>query len=202
MGRIIPITLFFIIMIMQITNAYIIEYRQLGEYWKQPIAVSLEIKCEESTIIVKSYEKNLVPASNANVFLGYYGQTFMTFYNGKSDENGTNIIKLPGNLSYMTSLFLLRVEKNGYQTMEVNFDAGECYGKPAPKIIEVDNTISANNQTQNKNNTNQSNMTNTSKKDNDVSKFPDMLNQEQANCPISLGLIILLSIMSFIAVKK
>lgn len=86
------------------------------------IDVNLSIDCTN---------KNLELFSNvddAQVTMFYTDYGYSPLPNRvKTNEEGYAIMEVPGSLNYLTGLFILRIDKQGFKSREIEFTYGKCF---------------------------------------------------------------------------
>ncbi len=119
------------------TELAIFEQRDLGvEYHDEFDALYITMDCEEElmTIYVKSDGE---PVTGAMVRLIYIDYSVPLLAAGPTDVDGKFTYKLIGERDFMTGLFLVVVEKEGYKNKEAHFDIARCIGAEEGEEEEI-----------------------------------------------------------------
>jgi hypothetical protein len=89
--------------------------------------VDLTIDCETKDLIV-DVSDNQGGISGAGTVMFYTDYGYQPLPNpGTTDSSGEVIMAVPGTLDFLTGLFILRVDKQGYQSTEIEFAYSKCF---------------------------------------------------------------------------
>jgi hypothetical protein len=94
--------------------------------------VGITIDCGNKDLMVDvSSEKE--PIGGASTVLFYTDYGYQPLPNpGKTGSDGTVTMTVPGTINLLTGLFILRVDKSGYQSREIEFAYEKCFDEPPP----------------------------------------------------------------------
>jgi len=92
------------------------------------------------------------PLQGAVAYLFYTDYSYQALPNpGTTDAQGNTAIPVPGTIRFLNALFILRVDKQGYQSREIEFTYKKCFDAPPkpPEPPPVQNGTNTTNQTAN-----------------------------------------------------
>jgi hypothetical protein len=96
--------------------------------------VRMMINCETKDLIVTVSSDGWEPVEGASTVLFYTDYGYQALPNpGTTDSNGSVTMPVTGNLDFLTGLFILRVDKSGYQSREIEFAYEKCFEDPPPE---------------------------------------------------------------------
>lgn len=104
----------------------VFEQRDMGvEYDEVFDDVYVTMDCEENviTVYIKQDDK---PVTGAVVRILYVDYSVPLLASGPTDIEGKLTYKLVGERNFMTGIFLVIVEKEGYRNKEAHFDIAQC----------------------------------------------------------------------------
>ena len=114
-------------------QADFIGVQETGNENLESLDVGVFIDCEEKDLRVAVLgEDSEGPISGASAYLFYTDYEYQLLATGTSDADGNAAITVPGSIDYLTALFILRVDKSGYRTKEVEFAYEKCFQDPPP----------------------------------------------------------------------
>lgn len=96
--------------------------------------VRMTIDCDSKniTVDVRSNETDL-PVEGASTYLFYTDYEYQPLPNpGKTNAQGVAVNTVPGTLKFLTALFIMRVDKTGFQSREIEFTYEKCFQAPPP----------------------------------------------------------------------
>ena len=95
------------------------------------INAGITIDCATNALSVSANANDTGSAlANANVYLFYTNYGYQVIATGKTGTDGVSAINVAGTRNYLTSLFVLRVEAQGYQSEEIEFTYKKCFDAP------------------------------------------------------------------------
>jgi hypothetical protein len=97
--------------------------------------IGIKIDCDSKALIVEAKSNQTgEPVSAAQTYLFYTDYTYQLVGTGSTNGSGISRINVVGNQDYLTALFILRVDKSGYQSRETEFTYKYCFQNPPPDI--------------------------------------------------------------------
>lgn len=125
--------------------------------------VGITIDCSSNmlTVTVDANDTGQ-PVQGANTYLFYTNYGYQAIGSGESDNMGIAAIPVTGKLDFLTSLFVLRVDKEGYRSRETEFTYNNCFnGQPTGSVPQNSSPAQTVNQSSNQpvNQTAQTNVT-------------------------------------------
>ena len=112
-----------------------IETKYTGNKSLPAVAVGITLDCDSktATVAVRSNDTDL-PVSGAKTYMFYTDYGYNALPNpGTTDSQGMVVMPVPGNIHYLTALFILRTDAQGYQTEEVEYTYQKCFAQPPPQ---------------------------------------------------------------------
>lgn len=112
--------------------------------------VTITIDCDTKDVLVKAESGDTEePVEGAMAYLFYTDYTYQALPNpGKTDAQGNARIPVPGTLRFLSALFILRVDKQGFQSREIEFAYKKCFEEPPkPPPPPANQSQNASNQT-------------------------------------------------------
>ncbi|MFH1520223.1 MAG: hypothetical protein ABID61_01115 [Candidatus Micrarchaeota archaeon] len=97
------------------------------------VKVDLTVDCETKQLIVKVDSINDQPISGASTYVFYTNYGYQLIGTGTTNSNGISIMDIVGNMNYLTSLFIFRVDAPGHKSQEIEFTYGKCFDAPPPE---------------------------------------------------------------------
>lgn len=95
------------------------------------IDIGISIDCATNGLSVSANANDSGEAlDNANTYLFYTDYGYQALASGKTDANGISAITVNGKPNFLTGLFILRVDKQGYQSREIEFAYKKCFQAP------------------------------------------------------------------------
>ena len=126
------------------------------------VGITVDCDTKLASITVASNDTG-EPLQGAKTYLFYTDYTYQALPNpGTTDAEGNSAIPVPGTIRFLNAMFILRVDKQGYQSREIEFTYKKCFEAPPPKPPEpppVQNGTNTTNQTVPQNVTPPGNMT-------------------------------------------
>lgn len=108
------------------TDLRIFEQRSLGvEYYEEFDDVRITMDCDENIITIYILSEGK-PVTGAVARLIYVDYSVPLLAAGPTDVGGRFTYKLVGERDFMTGLFLVVIEKEGYKNKEAHFDIHRC----------------------------------------------------------------------------
>lgn len=102
--------------------------------------VGITIDCDSKDLTVDvSDDGDAVEGASAVLFYTDYGYQPLPD-TGKTGSDGTDTMSVPGTINFLTGLFILRVDKSGYQSREIEFAYEKCFEEPPPEPPEQNDT--------------------------------------------------------------
>lgn len=123
----------------------IYEQKNMGDPSLPEFLYSMSADCTASTVTISVMDDNFSAVSEADVYLEYTQFSSQVISSTKTDAEGVAISRLPGSVKLMQGLFIMVIEKYGYQNKEIHFDLSPCngtaanYSKPAPPTKNLTN---------------------------------------------------------------
>ncbi|HSB46425.1 MAG TPA: carboxypeptidase-like regulatory domain-containing protein [Candidatus Bilamarchaeum sp.] len=99
--------------------------------------VRITIDCLSKALIVEP-KSNATgdPIAGAQTYLFYTDYEYQLVGSGSTNGSGVSRMNVVGNQDYLTALFILRVDKPGFQSRETEFTYKYCFQSPPPDIGE------------------------------------------------------------------
>ena len=107
------------------------EYKDLGNLSLPAMNATIMMDCDGKAIISR-VTYNGDPVSGAFTMLKYVQYDNPLISSGTTDSSGYVTHKLTGNISFMTGIFVLVMEKSGFRNREAHFLIDECFAPPPP----------------------------------------------------------------------
>jgi len=107
------------------------EYKDMGNLSLPEMNATIMMDCGGKAII-SQIVYNGAPVSGAFTMLKYVQYDNPLLSSGNTDSSGYVTHKLTGNISYMTGIFVLVMEKSGFKNREAHFLIDECFLPPPP----------------------------------------------------------------------
>lgn len=103
------------------------EQKDIGSSSLPQLIYSLSVDCNASvvTAIITDGKTNQ-PVQGVDTYLSYVDFTAQLLTHVLTDHDGYAVHKLPGQTSLMQGMFILDLQKYGYQSKEVHFDLYPC----------------------------------------------------------------------------
>jgi hypothetical protein len=95
---------------------------------------SISVDCTTATVNIMVMDDQYKPVAGAQTYLQYVDTTAQLMAQGTTDGKGAISDKLPGNISLMNDMFVLIIEKSGFQNKEVDFGIPGCYSAVTPAL--------------------------------------------------------------------
>jgi len=131
------IALFLLVMV-AIGSAFSVEpafrdTQDTGSESLEPLDVRIVVDCDNKniTVDVKGNESG-DGIQGAGVFLFYTDYEYQLIATGSTGSDGKAKINVMGNMDYLTALFIMRVEKAGYRSKEIEFTYQKCFQEQTP----------------------------------------------------------------------
>jgi hypothetical protein len=109
------------------------EYRGVQDTGSGSISmdVGIMIDCDTNSlaVTVKSNDTG-EPIPDASTYLFYTNYGYQALSSGKTNDAGVAAIPVTGKRDYLTSLFVLRVDKQGFRSREIEFTFKKCFEAP------------------------------------------------------------------------
>lgn len=127
--------MFFILALISLCFAFTVtpDYENIKDTGKEngSLDIDITIDCETTdTTLAVTDEQNGSPVYDAEAFLFYTDYGYHLVSSGKTNENGLLVMDVPGNINYLRALFILRVDKAGYNSREIEFTYEKCSYPP------------------------------------------------------------------------
>lgn len=104
------------------------------------VGITVDCDSKNVTVTVASNETG-EPLGNAMAYLFYTDYEYQALPNpGKTDAAGKAQIPVPGTIRFLNAMFILRVDRQGYQSREIEFTYKKCFEAP-PKPPEPDTPV-------------------------------------------------------------
>ena len=101
------------------------------------MTVGISIDCDTKALTVDATDENEQPIENARTYLFYTDYTYQALPNpGTTDANGIVVMEIPGNIRFLTAMFILRVDHTNFQSKEIEFAYQKCFEPPPPEPEE------------------------------------------------------------------
>lgn len=98
------------------------------------VGITIDCDSKDLTVDVRSQGK---PVEGAAVYLFYTDYGYQPLPNtGNTDASGIYSMEVTGSLEFLTALFILRVDKQGAQSREIEFAYEKCFQEPPPEEPE------------------------------------------------------------------
>jgi hypothetical protein len=93
--------------------------------------VGIMIDCDTNSLAVTAKSNGTgEPIPDASAYLFYTNYEYRMISSGKTNDNGLAAIAVTGKRDYLTSLFILRVDKQGFRSREIEFTYKKCFDAP------------------------------------------------------------------------
>ncbi len=93
--------------------------------------VGITIDCDTKVLTIDVMDESEQPIENANTYLFYTDYGYHALPNpGKTDADGISIMEVPGNIRFLTAMFILRVDHPNFQSREIEFVYQKCFEPP------------------------------------------------------------------------
>lgn len=134
-----------------LSNAFLVrpdyfEFQDTGNKNLPTMYVDILIDCDtkELTIEARSEETD-EPIEGATVHIFYTDYVYQALPTvGTTDENGITKMEIPGNIRFLTALFILRVDHTDYQSKEIEFAYEKCFEEPPEEEISEEDEAEEN----------------------------------------------------------
>ena len=94
------------------------------------VGITIDCDSKDLTVDVSDDEE---PVEGASMVLFYTDYGYQPLPDtGKTGSDGTDTMTVPGTINFLTGLFILRVDKSGYQSREIEFAYEKCFEEPPP----------------------------------------------------------------------
>jgi hypothetical protein len=94
------------------------------------VGISIDCESKEITVSAASHDEGS-PVEGAKAYLFYTDYTYQALPNpGTTDADGTATMSVPGTLKFLTAMFTLRVDKQGFRSREIEFSYEKCFEAP------------------------------------------------------------------------
>ncbi len=109
------------------------EYRDFGNASLPKFdGMTIVVDCNAATIRTHIASSG-VPVAGAMTYLEYADYSTPLLSSGQSDASGNILHRVPsGSIAHMNGIFVLAVEKSGYQRREAHFDIKDCFVSAPP----------------------------------------------------------------------
>ncbi|MBN1170507.1 hypothetical protein JXA56_05790 [Candidatus Micrarchaeota archaeon] len=109
--------------------------------------IEISIDCNNKDLTVTVMEGGGA-IQNAETTLFYTDYGYQPLPNrGKTDSEGKVTMNVPGTLNFLTGLFILRVDRQGYQSREIEFAYEKCFEEPPLETVVYEGTMDIGEQT-------------------------------------------------------
>jgi len=182
----------------------IYEQKNMGDQGLPEFLYSMSADCTAATVTISVMNDNFSKISGADVYLEYTQFSSQIISSTQTDADGVAVSKLPGSVKLMQGLFIMVVEKYGYQNKEIHFDLSPCNGTAANYSKPIPPAKNQTNQTIPKSNTTQTNTTqNAGNKSNSSQNITSTTESTQSSiCPSAMLVAALAFGGGLIAYKK
>jgi hypothetical protein len=105
--------------------------------------VSITIDCDSKTLTIEATDEEEQPIEDAKTYLFYTDYGYQALPNpGTTDADGISVMDVPGNIRFLTAMFILRVDHGDFQTKEIEFAYERCFEPPpAPPPEEPEGEV-------------------------------------------------------------
>jgi hypothetical protein len=104
------------------------EIKDTGNPGLPKMDVGITINCDTNGLTVAAASNETGEAAdNAMLYLFYTNYGYQVITSGKTGSDGTGSLDVHGNINYLTALFVLRVDKPGFQSREIEFTYSKCF---------------------------------------------------------------------------
>ena len=145
---------FLVILLIGLSTAFSVipDYNGIKDTGNQnfpTLNVGITIDCDSKAIAVdvRSNETG-TPVNGAKTYMFYTDYAYQALPNpGTTDETGHVEMSVPGNIRYLTALFILRTDATGYKSREIEYTYQNCFNqkpKPPPSKNITNSTPSVN----------------------------------------------------------
>lgn len=113
-----------------------IDIKDTGNENLEALDVAIFIDCglKNITAEVKGQDSEQAVAG-ASAYLFYTDYEYQLIATGMSDAEGRARINVLGNQDYLTALFILRIDKSGYRSREIEFSYEKCFREPPEPVL-------------------------------------------------------------------
>ncbi len=116
-----------------------IDTKNTGQENLSIIDVGTTIDCQSKqlTINATAHESG-EQVADGKIYLFYTNYGYQPIGSGKTDGNGIGKIEVVGNMNYLTALFVLRVDKPGLRSKEIEFTYQKCFEEISQGLADND----------------------------------------------------------------
>ena len=115
--------------------------------------VGITVDCDSKLVSISVASNDTgEPLQGAKTYLFYTDYSYQALPNpGTTDAGGNSAIPVPGTIRFLNAMFILRVDKQGYQSREIEFTYQKCFEAPPkpPEPPPAQNGTNTTNQTSN-----------------------------------------------------
>jgi hypothetical protein len=107
-----------------------LETKDTGSGPAMDVGITIDCTTKAVTVDVKS-DLTGEPVEGAKTYMFYTDYSYQALPNpGTTDGSGTTVMAVPGNINYLTALFILRTDRSGYQSREIEYTYEDCFKEP------------------------------------------------------------------------
>src|SRR5262249_31403937 len=97
------------------------------------IGITLDCDSKAATVTVLSNDTG-EPVHGAKTYMFYTDYGYNALPNpGITGFDGVTVMQVPGNIRYLTAIFVLRTDMEGFQSREVESTYKDCFAPPQPQ---------------------------------------------------------------------
>lgn len=105
--------------------------KDTGDERLDAMIVGITIDCDSKAITVNATDPGENPIENAKTYLFYTDYGYQALPNpGTTDASGIAVMEIPGNIRFLTAMFILRVDHQNFQSREIEFAYQKCFEPP------------------------------------------------------------------------
>jgi len=135
------ILLFGFVMAFSVTPGYI-ETKDSGDPRLPKLNVGITLDCDDRIITVDVTSNETGDAvDDSLLYLFYTNYGYQLIANGKTGADGIGKMNVTGNRNYLTALFILKAEKSGYRSKEIEFTYQKCFEAPPENTTKNETTV-------------------------------------------------------------
>ena len=123
-------------------NPDYLDSKDSGDERLPKMDVSITVDCDTKALTIDVTDEDEQPIENAKAYLFYTDYGYQALPNpGTTDADGIVVMDIPGNIRFLTAMFILRVDQSNFQTKEIEFDYRKCFEPPPSEEPEEEEEI-------------------------------------------------------------
>jgi hypothetical protein len=113
------------------------DYRGIKDSGSEKLpnmTVAITIDCDSKELSINVTDPDEQPIDKAKTYLFYTDYSYQALPNpSQTDSTGIAPMKVPGNIRFLTALFILRVDQPSFRSREIEFTYEKCFEPPPPE---------------------------------------------------------------------